>query len=61
MSKDCGMKVVIVENAMVGATQKVCVFSAEERREMGRQNRNRCMERNTEEAFLKAYINLIET
>lgn len=45
---------------MVDAIRKIYALSFEERQQMGQRNRLLCMERNTEEAFLNAYIKLIE-
>lgn len=45
---------------MVSAVRKVLELSPEERNEMGLRNRNRCLERNTKEIFLKSYIGLID-
>lgn len=45
---------------MVSAIEKVVNLSREERRQMGMNNRELCLERNTEEVFLKAYIDLME-
>ena len=35
-------------------------LSHEERLEMGKRNRQLCLKRNTEDAFLKSYVELIE-
>ncbi|MCF2659699.1 glycosyltransferase family 4 protein [Parabacteroides distasonis] len=45
---------------IVYAIQRLSSLSADERRQMGLRNRQLCLERNTEEAFLKAYVELIE-
>lgn len=42
------------------AIQQMASLSVEQRMEMGRRNRQACLERNTEEAFLKAYTRLFE-
>ncbi|MGN1218622.1 MAG: glycosyltransferase, partial [Phocaeicola sp.] len=41
------------------AVKQVVALSCEERLVMGKRNRALCLERNTEEAFLKAYVELI--
>ena len=41
------------------AIQQMASLSVEQRAEMGRRNRQACLERNSEEAFLKAYTRLI--
>lgn len=41
------------------AVKRVVTLSCEERLVMGKRNRQLCLERNTEEAFLKAYVELI--
>ena len=41
------------------AIQRVVALTPEERLWMGKSNRQLCLERNTEEAFLKAYVELI--
>ena len=45
---------------IIGAIKKMVALSVEERRKMGKRNRVLCLERNTEEAFIKSYIELIE-
>lgn len=45
---------------MVEAIKKMMALSVEERREMGCRNRTLCLKRNTEETFLKSYVELIE-
>lgn len=47
-------------NDMVDAICKICSLTVEERRLMGQRNRQLCLERNTEEAFLRSYVELIE-
>lgn len=42
------------------AVKRVVTLSCEERLVMGKRNRQLCLERNTEDAFLKAYVELIE-
>ena len=44
---------------IVRAIQQITMQSIEERNQMGRRNRQLCLERNTEDAFLKAYTELI--
>ena len=44
---------------IVTAIRHIVSLSLEERKLMGRRNRELCLERNTEEAFLKAYTELI--
>lgn len=46
---------------IVSAIKKMVALTAEERQEMGKLNRQLCLERNTEEIFLKSYIKLIES
>lgn len=46
---------------IVGAIKKMMELSAEERLKMGKRNRALCLERNTEEAFLKSYVGLIDS
>lgn len=41
--------------------KKMVNLSFEERHEMGKRNRLLCLQRNTEEAFLKSYVELIES
>lgn len=44
---------------MVAAICKISALSEEDRQQMGQRNRQLCMDRNTEEAFLNAYVELI--
>lgn len=44
---------------MLRAIRRIAALSTEERRMMGLRNRNLCLERNTEDAFLKSYLKLI--
>lgn len=46
---------------IANAVIHIISLSPEERCQMGRRNRQLCLERNTEEAFLKSYVELIET
>lgn len=46
--------------AIADAIKKMVSLSYENRLEMGRRNRQLCLKRNTEEAFLKSYVELIE-
>lgn len=46
--------------AIADAIKKMVSLSYENRQEMGRRNRQLCLKRNTEEAFLKSYVELIE-
>lgn len=46
---------------MVRAIQRIVSVPAEDRRKMGILNRQLCLKRNTEEAFLESYIKLIES
>lgn len=46
---------------IVSAIKKMVSLSSEERQEMGKLNRQLCLERNTEEIFLKSYVELIES
>lgn len=46
---------------MVQAIKKMTALSVEERHEMGGRNRTLCLKRNTEETFLKSYVELIES
>ncbi|MEE1085503.1 MAG: glycosyltransferase family 4 protein [Paludibacteraceae bacterium] len=46
---------------IVSAVQKLVSATKEERRKMGVLNRQLCLERNTEEKFIKSYIKLIES
>ena len=46
---------------MVNAIQKIVSLTNEERRRMGKLNRQLCLKRNTEEEFLNSYIKLIES
>ena len=45
---------------IAGAISKMVGLTHEERQEMGKRNRQLCLERNTEDAFLKSYVDLIE-
>lgn len=45
---------------IVKAIRQIINLSPDERRQMGLRNRQLCLERNTEEAFLKAYVELID-
>lgn len=45
---------------IAGAIKKMADLSFKERQEMGKRNRQLCLQRNTEEAFLKSYVELIE-
>lgn len=42
------------------AINKMANLTHEERQEMGKRNRQLCLKRNTEEAFIKSYVELIE-
>ena len=46
--------------AIADAINKMANLTHEERLEMGKRNRKLCLKRNTEEAFLKSYVELIE-
>lgn len=46
---------------IVAAIKRMVVLTHNERRRMGRRNRQLCLERNTEVAFVKAYVNLMES
>lgn len=46
--------------AIADAIDKMANLTHEERLEMGKRNRQLCLQRNTEEAFLKSYVELIE-
>lgn len=46
---------------IVDALKKMTALTPEERRRMGKRNRELCLKRNTEEAFLKSYVELIES
>ncbi len=46
--------------AIADAINKMANLTHEERLEMGMRNRQLCLKRNTEEAFLKSYVELIE-
>lgn len=46
--------------AIADAIKKMVGLSYENRLEMGKRNRQLCLKRNTEEAFLKSYVELIE-
>lgn len=45
---------------IAGAITKMLCLTHEERQEMGKRNRQLCLDRNTEDAFLKSYVDLIE-
>ena len=45
---------------MADAIKKMVRLSYENRQEMGKRNRQLCLKRNTEDAFLKSYVELIE-
>lgn len=45
---------------IVSAIKRILSLSQEERRQMGARNRQLCLSRNTEDAFLKSYVELIE-
>lgn len=45
---------------IAGAISKMVGLSHGERQDMGKRNRQLCLERNTEDAFLKSYLDLIE-
>lgn len=45
---------------MMNAIKKMIELSKEGRQEMGKRNRSLCLERNTEAAFIKSYVDLIE-
>ena len=45
---------------MADAIKKMVSLSYESRKEMGKRNRQLCLKRNTEEVFLKSYVELIE-
>lgn len=44
---------------IANAVRQIVSLSPEERRQMGKRNRQICLERNTEEAFLKSYVELM--
>ena len=46
--------------AIADAINKMANLTHEERQEMGKRNRQLCLKRNTEEAFIKSYVELIE-
>lgn len=46
--------------AIADAIKKMMSLSYENRQKMGRRNRQLCLKRNTEDAFLKSYVELIE-
>ena len=48
------------EDEIVNAVRKMVALSSAERQEMGKRNRELCMTRNTEEAFLNSYVDLID-
>lgn len=47
--------------AIANAIKKMVSLSYENRKEMGKRNRQLCLKRNTEEAFLKSYVELIDS
>ena len=47
--------------AIAEAINKMVNLTREERMEMGKRNRQLCLKRNTEEAFLKSYVELIDS
>ena len=47
--------------AIADAIKKMVSISYENRQEMGKRNRQLCLQRNTEEAFLKSYVELIDS
>lgn len=47
--------------AIADAINKMANLTHEERLEMGKRNRQLCLKRNTEETFLKSYVELIES
>ena len=47
--------------AIADAINKMANLTHEERLEMGKRNRQLCLQRNTEEAFLKSYVELIDS
>ena len=47
--------------AIADAINKMANLTHEERLEMGKRNRQLCLQRNTEEAFLKSYVALIDS
>lgn len=47
-------------DAIAAAIKKMLALTPDERRAMGIRNRELCLERNTEEKFLKAYVELME-
>lgn len=49
------------EDEIVNAVRKMVALSPAERQEMGKRNRELCMTRNTEEAFLNSYAELINS
>ncbi len=46
---------------IVNAIKKMTALTVEERRQIGIRNRRLCLDRNTEDTFLKSYVDLIET
>lgn len=46
---------------IANAIKKMAELTPEERHDMGMRNRQLCLQRNTEEAFLKSYVELIES
>ena len=45
---------------IVDAIRRMVALTPEQRRDMGKRNRQLCLMRNTEESFLKSYVELIE-
>lgn len=45
---------------MVNAIKRMAELTPEERHDMGMRNRQLCLQRNTEETFLKSYVKLID-
>ena len=46
---------------IANAIKRMAELQPKERQEMGKRNRQLCLRRNTEEAFLKSYVELIES
>ena len=46
---------------IANAIKRMTELTQSERREMGKRNRQLCLQRNTEEAFLKSYVELIDS
>ena len=46
---------------IVKAIRKVVSLTPEEKHEIGKRNRKKCLERNAEKTFLQSYVNLIES